>query len=279
MKNIELESKSEAYRQIENKFYEINLQAIAIVKKWREGNRQINSKINANGKQDVVTDADIEIQDYTTRLFNGSIPVFGEESFKNDFSITYEPFYIVIDPIDGTKEFAKGGSDWSISLCAVENGKPVISSLFMPDRNELFTAVKGHGVYLNGLPLPILESATKRLAVSPRQISVPEFNQSIIQSGSFPIEVPALTPKICALLRGEVDSAVYFPQLGQSASLWDYAASVLLVHEFGGRMSSLCGKELPFRGSEIIHKCGWLATRSQDSHNELLACLGNSGQL
>lgn len=69
-------------------------------------------------------------------------------------------------------------------------------------------------------------------------------------------------------------SAVYLPQNGQSATLWDYAAGVLLVQEFGGRISSLCGAELPFRGADIIHKKGWLATRGVD-HKHLLSCLNS----
>jgi len=281
MKNLELEPKAGAYRQIESKFCEINLQALEIVKMWRDGDHRINSKINANGKQDVVTDADNAIQDFTTRLFDGLLPVFGEESFKNDFSITYEPLYVVIDPIDGTREFARGEDNWSISLCAVENGKPVVASLFMPDKNELYTATVGSGVYLNGIPFrnPHELPETNKTAISPRQAVNPEFSQLILDSGLSAVCIPALTPKICALLRGDVDSSVYFPQLGQSASLWDYAASVLLVQEIGGRMTSLCGNDLPFSGSDIIHKRGWLATRSNDSHSRLLTCLGNSGQL
>jgi len=74
-------------------------------------------------------------------------------------------------------------------------------------------------------------------------------------------------------MRGEINAAVYFPQEGQSAILWDYAAAVLLVHEAGGQITSLCGNELSFSGEEVVHRKGWIATRSSIFHSLLLSCL------
>lgn len=261
-----------------SKFDDVNKEAVHFVRQWRSGQKQVLDKVNANGTQDVVTDVDMAIESLTRLTFAGTIPVFGEEGFHDDTSVVEKPLYIVVDPIDGTKEFAKGNDEWSISLCAVQNGTPVVASIFMPDKGECFTAIKNKGVRLNGLPLNLQQASNGRIAVSPRQIKDPKFGEYIRRTGLVAAEVSALTPKICALLRGEVQSAVYFPQDGQSAALWDYAAGVLLVQEYGGRISSLCGAELPFRGADIIHKKGWLATRNID-HAYLLACLNSLGEL
>jgi len=148
-------------------------------------------------------------------------------------------------------------------------GKPVIK----PTNLNFDISISHSGNYL---VIGICDNG--KIAVSPRQIKDPVFGESIRRTGLVAAEVSALTPKICAILRGEVQSAVYFPQDGQSAALWDYAAGVLLVQEFGGRISSLCGADLPFRGADIIHKKGWLATREID-HTQLLACLNSLGEL
>lgn len=254
----------------------INTESLKVISSWRLGQRKIMDKINANGVHDVVTEVDISIEELATSICNELLPeikVFGEENFKHDFSITDQPLYIVIDPIDGTKEFVKGTSDWSISICAVENGIPIISSIFMPDRNEVFTTIKGQGVNLNNRKITNFDSISKSIAVSPRQLSDNLILEKINLTGYVPIEVSALTPKICAILRGDVSSAVYFKQDGQSASLWDYAASVLLIKEFGGKITSLTGSELPFAGSNVIHKDGWLASNDLDAHKKLLLCL------
>lgn len=260
------------------RFNEINQAAISAINQWRLGQKEIIDKVNINGAHDVVTGVDIAIEDITNETFSGIAPVFGEENFKSDFSLVEKPLYIVVDPIDGTKEFVKGSDEWSISLCAVQNGEPIIASIFMPDKHQHFTATKGKGLRLNGSILQPSDSIRKRIAVSPRQIKDPRIIEYITKSGLDPLEVSALTPKICAILRGEVNAAAYFPQQGQSAALWDYAAGVLLIQESGGKITSICGSDLPFRGSDIIHKKGWLATRNID-HNSLLACLSGVANL
>jgi hypothetical protein len=131
----------------------------------------------------------------------------------------------------------------------------------------LFTAVRR---VFKRISFAHIESLQK-IGCQPRQISVSEFNQSII-SLVHSIEVPALTPNLC-LLR-EVDSAVYFPQLGQSASLW-ITPVFFWFTSLEENVLSL-RKELPFRGSETIN-VGWL--QEAKIANVLLACLGNSGQL
>lgn len=264
------------YSSILDSLRRINSESLNIVSDWRSSQKRILDKVNANGVHDVVTEVDLAIEELTKKILEETIPgvqVFGEESFKQDFSITNDSFYIVVDPIDGTKEFIKGSSDWSISICAVKNGTPVVASVYMPDRNELFTCIKGSGVKINDSPLVKTQNNIHKIAVSPRQIKDASVSEIIASSGYHPVEIPALTPKICSLLRGEVSSAVYFKQDGQSTSLWDYAASVLLVSEYGGKMLSLSGSVLPFSGEEVVHRDGWLATDSSEKHKDLLACL------
>lgn len=264
------------YQLALNAFKIINTEAVGIIAKWRTGQKNILDKINANGVHDIVTEVDLAIEELAGRVIDDLIPgirVFGEENFKHDFSVTKEPFYIVIDPIDGTKEFVKGSTDWSISICAVEDGIPVVSSVFMADKNEVFTAIKGRGIKLNDKPIIANNKVSNKIAVSPRQIKDEVFANKIQGSHYEPIGVPALTPKICAILRGDVSAAVYFKQNGQSASLWDYAASVLLINEFGGKIISLTGEDLPFVGDKLIHKEGWLAATDQAKYSELLFLL------
>lgn len=261
-----------------NSFKAINQQSLVFISNWRANHGITLDKINANGVHDVVTDVDIAIEDLTRQAVARTAPgikVFGEENFKNDFTATEEPCYVVVDPIDGTKEFVKGTPDWSISICAVENGIPVVASVFLPDKGELFTSIRGAGVFLNDRPLDVIYEKNNLIGVSPRQIQEDVFRSKIEGSRLKPVHISALTPKICSILRGDIDAAIYFEQTGVSASLWDYAAVHLLIHESGGRMTSLYGSELPFSGKEVIHTGGWIATSSNIVHDELLTCLGN----
>lgn len=106
--------------------------------------------------------------------------------------------------------------------------------------------------------------------MSPRQIQIPEFKARLQRSEFKPIPVSTLTIKIVSILLGRVDAGIYFPQEGKSANIWDYAAAILLLEEFGGKMTSLDGSLMPFGGQRIIHRDGWLATDGCCDHNELL---------
>ena len=149
----------------------------------------------------------------------------------------------------------------------------------MPQCNLRFSACKGLGVICNGEVISPKKHDVRmtRIAVSPRQIHVPEFKARIQRSGFMPVPVSTLTVKIVSILLGKVDAGVYFPQEGKSANIWDYAAAILLLEEFGGKMTSLDGSPMPFNGQKMIHRGGWLATNCSCDHNELLRLLSTMG--
>jgi myo-inositol-1(or 4)-monophosphatase len=69
----------------------------------------------------------------------------------------------VVDPIDGTKAFINGEPEFCISVALIEEGQPVVASIFNPSTDELFTASRGGGIRLNGEPVvPPAERRDKR---------------------------------------------------------------------------------------------------------------------
>lgn len=266
------------YDQILKNFIKINNFALVLINEWKKGKKLIKSKINVNGASNVVTSVDYGIEEFATiklNKFDSSVGIFGEESFRNDFSITHKSQYFVIDPIDGTNQFINNDSDWSISLCYVENGKPAVASIFMPDKNICVTAIKNKGICINGVKNKICFGLSKKIGVSPRQIKEQKYVCKVGKTGFEPVLISSLTPKICSIVTREIDAAVYFPQHGQSASLWDYAAAVLVIHEAGGKITCLSGRELPFSGNGVIHKDGWLAAKSPEVYKHLIGCFKN----
>jgi myo-inositol-1(or 4)-monophosphatase len=59
----------------------------------------------------------------------------------------------VVDPIDGTRAFLAGRADWTISIALVEDGRPIVATLYAPVTDELFAAVAGQGATCNGQPI------------------------------------------------------------------------------------------------------------------------------
>jgi myo-inositol-1(or 4)-monophosphatase len=232
-------------------------------------------KTGASGSKEIVTEVDREVEEICIKFLSSffpEIPVLAEEHYNKGDILPHEGWVFIIDPIDGTSEFSRGSHEWSISLSAVNNLVSQVGMLLMPQDNLRFSACRGMGVTCNGKALVAKEPSwsRKKIAVSPRQIQIPEFKTRIQKSGLKPIPVSTLTIKIVSILLGRADAGIYFPQEGKSANIWDYAAAILLLEEFGGKMTSLDGAPMLFSGQKIIHRDGWLATNGSCDHNELL---------
>ncbi len=149
----------------------------------------------------------------------------------------------VVDPLDGTTNFAHGFPHFAVSIAYLENGHPVIGLVFDVSRNEMFWSVKGHGAYLNG----------KRLFAS----KTPSLNQALLATGfpytshQDPLEnlgtVAAFLaqchgirrPGAAALDLAYVASGRLDGFWERKLSPWDVAAGCLLVSEAGGTVTSM----------------------------------------
>jgi len=122
-------------------------------------NDQIQLKDNAS----LVTDSDIKVQELVTSKLKEQYPevlIIAEESEVNP-KVEKNKSYFIIDPIDGTTNFAHGLNHSSISLAYVHNGEVLYGIVYNPYRDEIFEGFKDKGAYLNGER--IFASETKRL--------------------------------------------------------------------------------------------------------------------
>ena len=108
-----------------------------------------------------VTEADLQIDALLAGRLQAARPGYGwlsEETPDDPSRLSCARLWIV-DPIDGTRDFIHGGSDWCIAAALAEAGKPVIAAVYRPVRNEFFSAVAGRGAFLDGLPLGVTDAA------------------------------------------------------------------------------------------------------------------------
>jgi myo-inositol-1(or 4)-monophosphatase len=201
--------------------------------------------------------------------FAPSIPVIAEETSPGCSHILDELCF-VIDPIDGTSEFIAGGDGYSIAVALLERGRPVLSFLDFPARQERFYALRGHGAWLGGQFLegmklrvsarPSLSGAT--VAVSPNQSADPRFvdvRQAL--SGSSLCPRPALSAKLAAVASSHVDAALFMGWPGYRSPAWDFAAAGLVLTEAGGQLTSLKGTDL-LDPVPPVNLHGWVAANS-----------------
>lgn len=104
---------------------------------------------------DIVTDIDKEVETFLIKNLTQKYPEFDivSEEFNPDHDLTTNCF--VIDPIDGTKNFAAGIPLWGMQIAAIENGEVISSVIYLPKLDELYYA-DCDGAYLNNSRLEII---------------------------------------------------------------------------------------------------------------------------
>jgi myo-inositol-1(or 4)-monophosphatase len=166
------------------------------------------------------------------------------------------PLTWVIDPLDGTHNYLRGIPHFSVSIALLEKGVPIHAVVFDPLRDELYTASKGDGAYINdrrmrvgkrenlggamiatGFPFRQREHLTAQLDMTRAILGQAE---DIRRSGSAALD-------LAYVAAGRYDG--YF-EIGLKP--WDMAAGVLLVHEAGGRYCDFAGRDgIPASGNIV----------------------------
>ena len=83
------------------------------------------------------------------RISDETVKVYGEVSLNQNIDNTKrDNSYWVVDPIDGTKDYIKGGSQFCICISYIENNYPVFGIIYIPSTREFYYAIQGNGSYL-----------------------------------------------------------------------------------------------------------------------------------
>jgi len=179
----------------------------------------------------------------------------------------------VIDPLDGTTNYAHGYPCFCVSIAAERDGEVVAGVVYDPVLDELFHAVRGSGAFRNGVRL-----RTSRETALDRCLVATGFAYDRRKSDPDNLaEVAVLLRRARALRRdGSAALDLCYVACGRldgywewKLQPWDVAAGTLLVTEAGGRVSDRCGGPAPASGAEIVASNGRI-------HEPLLAALAEA---
>ena len=162
----------------------------------------------------------------------------------------------IIDPLDGTTNFLHGLDLYSISIAAVVKEKIVAGVVYVPLRNQLFTATLGGGAFLNNQPIQV--SNTKKIADSLLATGFPFYNFK--QKEAYIQVLDQLMQGSRGLRRmGSAAIDLAYTAAGNFCGFfelhlhpWDVAAGILIVREAGGTVSKFNGNEDCLDGSSIL---------------------------
>jgi myo-inositol-1(or 4)-monophosphatase len=216
-------------------------------------------KIEYKGEADLVTAADRKsealIRDRIHALWLDH-DVLGEEQGLRDTGSDYRWY---VDPLDGTTNFAHGYPVFCVSM-ALQYKKEMIAGLcFDPTRNEMFTAEKGGGAFLNGVAIQV--SQTSALAESLVATGFPSHKRHKNPNIYFYHQITLRTHGVrragsaaldlCSVACGRFDGFWEF-----NLNPWDTAAGVLIVEEAGGRISNFAGGAFELNSRETLASNG-----------------------
>lgn len=218
-------------------------------------NRRLDSlTIKAKGTQDVVSEADVEVErlirDRIAERF-GADAFFGEESGLGE--VRDAEFIWVVDPIDGTQPFLCDLSSWCVSIGLARRGELEMGFLAAPGRDEVFIGRRGHGATLNGRAISVststsLDDGLLSIGMSPRigaDEIVPMFDQLLRQGVVYYREGSG------ALSLAYVAAGRLIGYLEPHLNSWDGAAGVAIVEAAGGRVNRWFGMDTLLSGAPI----------------------------
>ena len=222
-------------------------------------------KISYKGEVDLVTESDQRSEQLVVALLRDRFPDHGIVAEEGGGATAVAKYCWHVDPLDGTTNFAHSYPCFAVSLGLTRNGEPITGVVFDPVHNELFTAERGKGAYLNRKRIHV--SRVEKLANSLVATGFPphqrknsaninyywEFtlhSHGVRRDGSAALD-------LCAVACGRFDA---FWEFGLNS--WDTAAGVLLVREAGGAVTDLAGQPYQPGGREMFASNGLI-------HNEV----------
>ncbi len=183
----------------------------------------------------------------------------------------------IIDPIDGTRGFARKNGEFSVMIGFVDAGRPVVGVVWEPAKDRITYASAGTGCWrrdTGGEPVRCrVGSATKladaTLTQSHSKKDRPPSKQLQALKPGRVIETYSAGVKMAQVARGEAD---LYLNTYEAFSDWDICAGHILVEEAGGKSTGLKGEELRYGGPKGSQVYGLLSTNGQ-VHDEAVALL------
>jgi myo-inositol-1(or 4)-monophosphatase len=238
-----------------------DLQAIAVRAVRESGKIQRewltrDKKIELKGEINLVTEVDRRCEQRIVEIIKKTFPrhnILTEETAMPTFP---SPFRWIVDPLDGTTNYAHGYPRFSTSIALELEGKICLGAIYDPLLDELFTAQLGKGAFLNGERISV--SATEQLInalictgfpydlrVSPEN-NLNHFNNFIMEAQAIRRDGSAALD-LCYVAAGRFDG---FWEL--KLYPWDVAAGKLFVEEAEGTVTDFHGGPLAINGQEIL---------------------------
>jgi myo-inositol-1(or 4)-monophosphatase len=222
--------------------------------------------VTHKGTVDLVTDADQASEEIVAGGIRAAFPehrLIGEEGARGSETSDYG---WVIDPLDGTTNYAHRYPHFAVSIGLEYRGRPVLGVVYDPMKDELFHAREGRGAFVNGAPLRVSAipdlilsllasgfsyNINERAASYALWTDINSLAQGVRRDGSAALDM-------CYVAAGRLEGFYEKP-----VNAWDIGAGAIIVREAGGFLTNLDGSEFDLYAREVVATNGLI-------HEELL---------
>lgn len=201
--------------------------------------QQTSARVRYKTGNSPVSDADEAVDVFLRQQLTAALPKAGwlSEETRDDRSRLEHDLCWVVDPIDGTRAYCAGDSNWTVAIALVEKGRPVIGVVYAPALAEHYSAIRNGGAELNGAPM----QASRRAEARGARTAGPGPMVDKLERYTGALEkvprLPSLALRLARVASDDIDVAL----VSAHARDWDIAAADLLIEEAGGMLTGLDG--------------------------------------
>jgi len=236
-----------------------------ILRRYFEQGVTMRDKSAAGGKSyDLVSDADEQSEHAIAKLLRDAYPtheLLGEESLQGG-DAGAEHLWI-IDPLDGTNNFAHNIEHFAVSIGYYENGRPRVGAIYQPIHDCMYTAVRGGGAMRDGVPVRVsdADSLGRAMIGCGFYYDRGEMMRSTLAAieECFSHDIHGIrrfgtaSLDLCMVGCGQLEAFFEY-----NLSAWDFAAGALFITEAGGQITDARGEPLPIGSSSVVASNGHL---------------------
>jgi 3'(2'),5'-bisphosphate nucleotidase len=181
------------------------------------------------------------------------VPVVAEEACSLGHFPSVGREFFLVDPLDGTKEFVRGGNDFTVNIALIREHAPVLGVIFTPATGELCCGIEGQGAWMATLardgslttrrPMHVRPQPSGPIdVVASKSHRTPETDAYIARYRVRHIVSAGSSLKFCLIARGKAD---LYPRMGTTMQ-WDTAAGDAILRAAGGKTVTLDGAPLRY---------------------------------
>jgi len=214
--------------------------------------------VHSKGENDFVTEVDQKAEQAIIQTLLDAYPdhaILAEESGASG-TLGEAEYEWIIDPLDGTTNFLHGFPQYCISIALVYRGQLSVAVIFDPVRNDLYTALRGRGAFLNERRIRVSKRDKLQGALIGTGFPYRDFThldaytamfKDLVQKTAGLRRPGSAALDLAWLAAGRTDG---FFEIGLNA--WDIAAGCLLVQEAGGLVSDFAGEENYLQSGNVV---------------------------